>query len=304
MKTNKIRLSLVGGVILMALFIGVTGSKILAGAERRTVVLPQDEKKISCLEEEVLAKKKSVQKTVKKVSRKKKEAKKLASMQKWGQELSENPFLFPGHVMMSLLIENQLHASERSEVVKKDTKKLKKSLKRKRRELKASQKELEEETERKEIIFNPEDVTECSGITAEQLREVLSGTELAQFADTYVEIERTYGINAIAICALSALESGWGTSKRAREDHNYTGFGVYSDDAIGINANSGEENLLMTAKHLREKYLTEGGVYNNGSSLEGLNQKYCTSDTWAGKITDIGYRLMNRLEHPESSLGV
>lgn len=302
MKANKIRLSLVGGIVLVALYIGVTGSQILAGAERKTVIIPQDEKKISCLEKEVSVKKKAVQKTVKKVSRKNKEAKKLASMKKWGQELSENPFLFPGHVMMSLLIENQLRVSEKSEIVKRDTKKLKKSLKKKRRELKASQRALSKETERKEIVFNPEDVTECSGITAEQLEKVLSGTELAKFASTYVEIEQTYGINAIAICSLSALESGWGTSKRAREDNNYTGFGVYSEDAVGINANNGEENLLMTAKHLREEYLTEGGEYNNGPSLEGINIKYCTGDTWAGKITDIGYRLMNRLEHPEAGL--
>lgn len=145
------------------------------------------------------------------------------------------------------------------------------------------------------VVFNPNDVTEVSNISVKQMRQILQDTDLQELAPVYVRIEKELHINAIAICALSALESGWGTSKRAKEDHNYTGFGVYSDEAEGINAASGEENLLMTAKHIREKYLTKGAVYDNGPSLIGINTMYCVGDTWAYKITDIGYRLMAKL---------
>ena len=145
------------------------------------------------------------------------------------------------------------------------------------------------------VVFNPNDVTELSNISVKQMRQILQDTDLQEFAPVYVRIEKELHINAIAICALSALESGWGTSKRAKEDHNYTGFGVYSDEAEGINAASGEENLLMTAKHIREKYLTKGAVYDNGPSLVGINTMYCVGDTWAYKIADIGYRLMAKL---------
>lgn len=145
------------------------------------------------------------------------------------------------------------------------------------------------------VVFNPNDVTEVSNISVKQMRQILQDTDLQEFAPVYVRIEKELHINAIAICALSALESGWGTSKRAKEDHNYTGFGVYSDEAEGINAASGEENLLMTAKHIREKYLTKGAVYDNGPSLVGINTMYCVGDTWAYKIADIGYRLMAKL---------
>ena len=145
------------------------------------------------------------------------------------------------------------------------------------------------------VVFNPNDVTEVSNISVKQMRQILQGTDLQEFAPVYVRIEKELHINAIAICALSALESGWGTSKRAKEDHNYTGFGVYSDEAEGINAASGEENLLMTAKHIRENYLTKGAVYDNGPSLIGINTMYCVGDTWAYKIADIGYRLMAKL---------
>ena len=51
----------------------------------------------------------------------------------------------------------------------------------------------------------------------------------------------------------------------------------------------------MTAKHIWEKYLTKGAVYDNGPSLVGINTMYCVGDTWAYKITDIGYRLMAKL---------
>lgn len=145
------------------------------------------------------------------------------------------------------------------------------------------------------VVFNPNDVTELSNISVKQMRQILQDTDLQEFAPVYVKIERELHINAIAICALSALESGWGTSKRAKEDHNYTGFGVYSDEAEGINAASGEENLLMTAKHIRSEYLTKGARYDNGPSLIGINTMYCVGDTWAYKITDIGYRLMAKL---------
>lgn len=146
-----------------------------------------------------------------------------------------------------------------------------------------------------DIVFNSRDITEISHITVPQMKELLSGTELEQFAGVYVEIEKEYGINAIAFCALSALESAWGTSRRARCDHNYTGFGVYSDDAPGINADSGEENLKMTAGHLAKEYLHKGDRYYNGRGLDGINRSYAASRTWAYGIEDIGIRLMSKL---------
>lgn len=141
-------------------------------------------------------------------------------------------------------------------------------------------------------VFDAEDVTIKSHITTQQLKNVLSGTGLENFADTYVKIEQKYGINALAICSISALESGWGTSERAIKDHNYTGFGVYSAAAEGINAKSGEENLFMTAKHLYNNYLQKNGEYYEGLSLEAINKHYCVGNEWHGKVTNIGKRLV------------
>lgn len=147
-----------------------------------------------------------------------------------------------------------------------------------------------------DIVFNSENVTEVSNISVEKMREILRGTKLEQFAGVYVEIEQRYGINAIAICALSAYESGWGESRRAREDHNYTGFGVYSNSSRGINAASGEANLLMTAEHLAKCYLEKGDIYYHGVGLDGLNRSYSTAGSWAYDIEYIGTQLMDALQ--------
>lgn len=147
----------------------------------------------------------------------------------------------------------------------------------------------------KDIVFNAENVTEVSNISVAKMRELLRGTKLEQFADVYVKIEKAYGINAIALCALSAYESAWGESRRALVDHNYTGFGVYSDSSRGINATSGEQNLWMTAKFLANNYLKQGQNYYHGVGLDGLNRSYSTAGTWAYDIEYIATQLMNAI---------
>ncbi len=147
----------------------------------------------------------------------------------------------------------------------------------------------------KNIVFNAQDVTEVSNITVKKMRNLLQGTKLEQFADVYVEIEKEYGINAIAFCALSAYESAWGESRRALVDNNYTGFGVYSDSSRGINASSGEQNLWMTAKFLANNYLKKGQNYYHGVGLDGLNRSYSTAPTWAYDIEYIAIQLMDAI---------
>lgn len=192
--------------------------------------------------------------------------------------------------------------SERIKTLEGEKKKLSQNVDMEKQVLSQMKIDLQELNSLDGVVFNPNDVTELSNISVKQMRQILQDTDLQEFAPVYVRIEKELHINAIAICALSALESGWGTSKRAKEDHNYTGFGVYSDEAKGINAASGEENLLMTAKHIRDKYLTKGAVYDNGPSLIGINTMYCVGDTWAYKIADIGYRLMAKLANNNFSV--
>ena len=152
------------------------------------------------------------------------------------------------------------------------------------------------------IHFNHANVLEVSHVTVEDLYSVLEGTALYDLAPIYVEAENLYGVNALFIVALTALESGWGTSDRAVYDNNLTGFGVYTDDSVGINATSKRENILMTTSWLKEAYLTEGGKYHNGFSVYSINIRYCLTETgevnthWSETITTIAYDLLSELQ--------
>ena len=148
---------------------------------------------------------------------------------------------------------------------------------------------------KKSIVFDPMNLLKKSNLTKDKAKKILKGTALEDCSDYFIECEEKYGVNAIGVIAIAVHESAWGTSRRAQEDHNLTGYGVYSDSAKGINAPSKEENLLMTAKLLKESYLTRSGSHYKGTSLMAVNESYCTSGDWAINVTTHAYTLMDRL---------
>lgn len=132
--------------------------------------------------------------------------------------------------------------------------------------------------EKKTRYFDPKDVSSVSNITVSDAKEMLSGTQLYQDATSFVKAERIYHVNAVFLMGIAAHESAWGTSRRAKEDNNLTGYGVYSNDAKGINKASREEGLLATANTLHERYLSKGGSYYEGTSAADINKHYCTDN--------------------------
>lgn len=148
---------------------------------------------------------------------------------------------------------------------------------------------------KKSIVFDPMNLLKKSNLTKDKAKKILKGTALEDCSDYFIECEEKYGVNAIGVMAIAVHESAWGTSRRTQEDHNLTGYGVYSDSAKGINAPSKEENLLMTAKLLKESYLTRSGSHYKGTSLMAVNESYCTSGDWAINVTTHAYTLMDRL---------
>ena len=109
------------------------------------------------------------------------------------------------------------------------------------------------------------------------------------------DVEEKYHVNAVFLMGIAAHESAWGTSRRAREDNNLTGYGVTSDHAKGINKSTKEAGLLATAETLHEKYLTSGGSYYVGTSAAAVNKHYCVGGEWAAAVVKNAYLLMNRL---------
>lgn len=149
--------------------------------------------------------------------------------------------------------------------------------------------------------FNPSNLLEESYVTVEQLHTILEGTALQHLAPIYVQIEETYNINVLFMVALTAHESAWGTSNRAIYDNNLTGFGVYDESAEGINSNTQEANLLLTAKCLYNEYFSPTGLYYYGLSVYDVNTSYCLGEdelpnyAWTDSITAIAYELQNKI---------
>lgn len=143
------------------------------------------------------------------------------------------------------------------------------------------------------IQYNEFDLREVSNVTEDELNQILDGTNLKELVPYYKEAEEKYGVNALFLIGITALESGWGTSDRAIYDNNYTGFGVYDDSSEGINSSTKRGNILGTAKCLSEQYLSENGDYYNGYSIKEVNIKYCLDKNknpdynWSTEINKI-----------------
>ena len=170
---------------------------------------------------------------------------------------------------------------------------MKKQIKKINKQIKSLKKEVS--IEKQTRYFNPNDVRALSHITVDDAKHMLSGTALYDTAKTYVKAEKKYHVNAVFLMGIAAHESAWGTSRRAREDNNLTGYGVTSDTAKGINKGTKEEGLLVTAETLHQKYLTPGGSYYAGTSAKDVNKHYCVGGEWAAAVVNNAYQLMNRL---------
>lgn len=165
-------------------------------------------------------------------------------------------------------------------------------------------KAIKEENNRKEnIVYNPMDITEVSGISANELYDTLiniNNGKLAKYAWTFKECEDLYGINAFFLVGLVAQESGWDTSNRANYQNNLTGYAVYNNQSKGMSFNSKEDSIYKTAKLLKDNYLTFGSKYYTGKSIWNINTNYCWYEdgsgpnySWSDYINQIANKCIN-----------
>lgn len=143
--------------------------------------------------------------------------------------------------------------------------------------------------EPKEIHFNPDNVTEISNATIEEIDDYLVDTELYGLGKAYIEAEQEYGMNALFLIGLTALESSWGNSRLAKEKKNISSFAAYDNDPFNAarTFDSKEECILVTAKWLSREYLNPEGKHYNGLSVEDINKKYAKDKKWHKKIISI-----------------
>lgn len=152
-----------------------------------------------------------------------------------------------------------------------------------------------EQSRKEKITYSRENITLVSGITEQELKKVLltyNGADtMAHLSKALVDAEHRYGVNAFAMAAIVALESGFATSRRAVEDNNLTGYEVYSDDSEGQLFDSQYDSIMQTARHLSKNYLTKGAIYYNGVSVDSVQINYCPDEgkgkNWGGKVDSL-----------------
>ena len=108
------------------------------------------------------------------------------------------------------------------------------------------------------VTYLRENVTVISGITEDEMKEVLMNTTgsktMAHLASAFVEAEKKYGVNAFFMAGIVALESGFATSRR----------------------------------DLSKNYLKEDSMYYNGLSVDAIQIMYCPDEEedkrWEEKV--------------------
>lgn len=158
------------------------------------------------------------------------------------------------------------------------------------------------------------DLTNPSGFTLEQFKQVLSGNSqdknkiFENNAEYFYYAEKQYGVNGIFIAAVGIHESGWGTSSICLNKRNLFGYGAYDSSPYGsaYSYNDYSESIDLIARVFAKYYLNPAGTqiydgniasgaYYNGPTLKGVNTKYATDKNWANAVYSHMKTLYNNL---------
>ena len=142
-------------------------------------------------------------------------------------------------------------------------------------------------TEAEALCF---DLTEKSGYSAEELSKGLS-KNLLPLAEDFVIAEQKYGVNAVFLAAVAALESGWG--KSCFMENNIFGWS-------GKSFESKAECIDFVASKIAEHYLSENGKYYHGKTVPGVNVCYNGNDFWEEKVAEIMVMITRKCGEPRN----
>jgi|GEM_PF-4357983 len=110
--------------------------------------------------------------------------------------------------------------------------------------------------------------------------------EMRKIAPYIVRACKKEQVDVKLITAIAILESGWGTSRIAKEKKNYFGLSCYdwdpSGSALDFSKEPIEDAILESIQIIKRDYLS------NNWTLEQIGQKYCpTNPRWAKIVREI-----------------
>jgi len=128
------------------------------------------------------------------------------------------------------------------------------------------------------------DLTKRTGLSKADFKKVIKNlkSDKSKFfyrnTDTIYDLCEKYQINEVFFCGLIAAESGWNIAGNHRSTYNYISL-MYKGKLIKYS--SEKEGLEVAAKKLHQNYLTKGGKYYNGKTINGVQKRFCpASSTW------------------------
>lgn len=122
-----------------------------------------------------------------------------------------------------------------------------------------------------------------SGLTADAIDKLYAGTPLEGLGYAFKDIEDMYNINAYFSMSVAALESGRGTSERAKETNDYFGM-------MGTSYSTRDGSIYAFGK-LMNSYENKHGVTMTPS---GINPRYCETSWWYTEVTELMNEFANR----------
>jgi len=150
------------------------------------------------------------------------------------------------------------------------------------------------------------DLTRPSGFTPDMLDASFQnngGGSLQGTGEAFIRAEKEHGVNALALAAISANETGWGTSRLAREKNNYFGWGAYDRNPYRYASRfkSVEHSVKHVGERIKSLYLSPGGSYYHEATLKGMNVRYASDSQWAHKTASIMHRIIEEAMPPEEA---
>ncbi len=148
-----------------------------------------------------------------------------------------------------------------------------------------------------------------SGFSLEQFKKALTDSSdknkiFENNAQYFYYIEDEYSINGLFVAAIGIHESGWGTSKLAKNKYNLFGYGAYDSNPYNgaYSFESYSESIDLIARVLVKYYINPPGTkiydgqvasgkYYSGNTISAVNKKYATDTNWGNCI----YKYMNYL---------
>lgn len=137
------------------------------------------------------------------------------------------------------------------------------------------------------------DLTRLATVSGVQLdaaiKAIRPDSPLVGLGQGFVDAGKKHGINAFYIAAHSAWESSWGTSQLARDKNNLFGYGAYDSCPYECawTFKTKEECVDTVMLLVKTDYLTDGGKYYHGATLQGMNMAYATDQNWQNGIASI-----------------